>query len=459
MGQVRRKKPVKAGSAAKRVAKPVLVKAPEPQELGRHAPLQKVKHFHRLLVGILMLGFVSKVYRLEEPSTFYFDEVYHSFTAGLYLSGDPKAYDPWAKPPQGRAHEWTHPPLSKTLMALTMGVFGENSFGWRIGSTLFATAAVGLAALVALELFASQSIALLTALFLSIEGLAFALGRIGMNDSYFICFTLFTLLNYIRWKDDKSNRRFLLVGLGLGCAAATKWTALYLFGVVGLDILRDQFWLGGKKRHSPKEWAKIVGFMGLLPVAIYVASYFQMFLMGNTFSRWWSLQQQMWWYHSKLKATHSYQSVPWQWIFNLRPVWFWGGSKGDTAANIYNLGNSMILIPGLVCALFFALRERTKSWSRWFVLLAYFLFWVPWSFSPRIMLFYHYLPAVPFLCMILARYTDMGMRSPDLWARRTAYTVLGASALWFLVFYPHLTGMNVPMSFAKAVYFALPTWK
>jgi len=181
--------------------------------------------------------------------------------------------------------------------------------------------------------------------------------------------------------------------------------------------------------------------------------------MGNSLSRWWTVQQQMWWYHSKLKASHTYQSAPWQWIFNLRPVWLWGGSKGDVAANIYNLGNSMILIPGFLCAVFYAFREKTKQWNQWFVLLCYFFFWVPWSISPRIMFFYHYLPAVPFLCMILARYTDMGLRSKDIRAKRMAYAVLGTSAAWFLLFYPNMTGIGVPKAFANAVYFGLSSWK
>ncbi len=38
---------------------------------------------------------------------------------------------------------------------------------------------------------------------------------------------------------------------------------------------------------------------------------------------WWGLQKQMWWYHTNLKATHSYQSQWWMWPMDLRPVWFY----------------------------------------------------------------------------------------------------------------------------------------
>src|SRR5689334_12116741 len=96
------------------------------------------------LAAVLAFSFLSKVIYLHIPDNFYFDEVYHGFTATRYLHSDISAYDPWAKPPPGMAFEWTHPPLAKLIMAGFMAVLGENAVGWRIGSVIFGTISVWL---------------------------------------------------------------------------------------------------------------------------------------------------------------------------------------------------------------------------------------------------------------------------------------------------------------------------
>lgn len=71
----------------------------------------------------------------------------------------------------------------------------------------------------------------------------------------------------------------------------------------------------------------------IIPVLIYLASYIPFFFFSghhspprlnySNFQTFIGLQQQMWWYHTQLKATHTYQSAPLQWIFDLRPVWLY----------------------------------------------------------------------------------------------------------------------------------------
>src|SRR5258708_29552828 len=60
----------------------------------------------------------------------------------------------------------------------------------------------------------------------------------------------------------------------------------------------------------------------------------------------------MWWYHTNLKATHPYQSTPFDWIFDLRPVWLFVDYQKEKVANIYTLENPMIAWFGLVSILF-----------------------------------------------------------------------------------------------------------
>lgn len=413
-----------------------------------------------LLLAVVVLGFAVKLIRIETPKDFYFDEVYHAWTATRYLHNDPEVYNPWTKSaPSGMGMEWTHPPLSKLMMAGTMKIFGENAFGWRIGSVLTGTLAIALASALAYLLFGSSLTSLLTGYLLTLEGLMFAQSRIAMNDTYFLFFMLLTLIAYVRWKSSpKAWAPLVLTGIGLGLAIGTKWTGLYLGMVLAIDLARGFF------KKKPLEVSpsvlQIALCLGLIPAIAYLLCYLQFFLQGGGFSAFVKLQQTMWAYHSGLKATHSYQSVPWQWLLNLRPVWMYVNYPGEgKIANIYNLGNSVILLAGLFAVYRSLFHEKIKTWARWFVLLCYFMFWVPWIFSPRIMLFYHYLPAVVFLCILLARWLHLSLASPKASSRRVAYVLLSGAFVWFALFYPHQTALTVPQSLAHRLYFLIPSWK
>lgn len=416
------------------------------------------KKFKQILGLILLFNLCSKLPGLSNPPDFYFDEVYHGFTATKFLHGAPEAYDPWAKPPTGKAYEWSHPPLAKILMAVFMGIFGEDSFGWRVGSVFFGTAAVGMTCLLAIEIFESITIGILAAIFLSLEGMFFAQSRIAMNDSYFVFFALCTFFFYVKWKKDSSDINHLyLAGTFLGLAAASKWTTLYIMVILGLDFTITSWFTRSFKSKTAFYHLPLA--LVFIPILIYIGSYFQFFLLGNSFDRFIVIQQQMWWYHSNLKATHPYQSVPWQWIFNLRPVWMYVGNVGpEKVSTIYNLGNSVVLLSGLVAVSAYTFQEKKRSWARGFTLLCYFMLWVPWSFSPRIMLFYHYMPAVPFLCMILARELETRRIQNPASGLKWTFSLIGLSLVWFLVFYPHMTGYPVSKTWDH-LYYLIPSWR
>lgn len=422
---------------------------------------KKHKKILILFALVFIFAVVTKLTRLSTPKDFYFDEVYHAYTATLYLHGDKEAYNPYAKAPEGKAVEWTHPPLSKLIMAGTMKVFGENSFGWRIGSVIFGTAAIVATAVLAYTLFHSLTIALLSMLLMSLETLVLAQSRVAMNDSYFVFFMLIGLISYVHFKREPSRLKPLyLTGIALGLSLATKWTALYIFVIIALDLTRDLVWKGRWPKGA--SFLHMVVALALLPALIYIASYAQFFILGWGWEDLGKLQSQMWNYHNNLTATHSYSSKPWQWLLNIRPVWMYVDySVPDKIGNIYNLGNSVILFAGLyaVFATLFREKSGTGTWEKWFILLIYFALWMPWIVSPRIMLFYHYMPAIPALCIITARWLDQMLHAAQPRRHMIAKAVLVGAFVWFVLFYPHITAIRVPKGFADAVYFLIPSWK
>jgi dolichyl-phosphate-mannose--protein O-mannosyl transferase len=102
-----------------------------------------------------------------------------------------------------------------------------------------------------------------------------------------------------------------------------------------------------------------------------------------------------------------------------------------------------------------------------FIMVTYAWMWMPWIFSPRIMFYYHYTPAVPFLCMIVAYWLYVVWHHASTQATRTATNVgkvvvaltLVSIFAAFVVWYPHWTDMPVPNWWMNSVYFSFAGWK
>jgi hypothetical protein len=191
---------------------------------------------------------------------------------------------------------------------------------------------------------------------------------------------------------------------------------------------------------------------------IYLLSYLPLFLYGYSIDKFIALQNQMYWYHTGLDATHPYQSAALTWPINLRPVWFWVDYAETTTANIYALGNPTIFWLGFIAVcITLGYYYLTKQKRLLYLLLLYFTFWVPWIFSPRIMFLYHYLPAVPYLIILLSFTLDLISRqSPKLKYLPHLVTILILAA--FIFFYPYLTG--IPVAKEKVIrYQWFESWK
>lgn len=389
----------------------------------------------RILLGaILVFSLITRIAWLGSPPNEYFDEVYHAFTARIILHGDPKAWEWWNAHPEGFAYEWTHPPLAKLGMVVGMFIFGENSFGWRIPGALLGVGSVFLVYLIAKRIFKDEVLGLLAAGVFSLDGLALTMTRIGMNDSYLL---FFVLLSFYLFLKDKN----FLSALAFGFAISSKWSAVWAIPIflVAQVVFR-------KKIRLSHLWFLV------LPPLVYLASYIPMFLTGHDLSVFWGMQKQMWWYHTRLKATHPYTSAWWSWPFLARPIYLYTSNEvGGIVSRIYAMGNPIIFWAGIVSiatAFYFAVTERVKKLA--FVIFSYLVFFAGWALSPRIMFLYHYLPSVPFMAIatgyILRRFP------------RTIPYFLALSLLVFVYFYPHWIGLPVSLNLDKSYYW-FTSWR
>lgn len=385
--------------------------------------LRKISHKH-ILILILLLAAFLRLFRLDYPNKFMFDEVYHAYTATQYAKGNKDAWVWWTKAPEGVAYEWTHPPLAKEIMAASIFlVRSQDGWAWRLPGALAGVASVFLVYLLGLKLLNNKVAALIGAFVFSIDGLNFAQSRIGMNDIYYVIFSLASLFFVL-------NKRYFFSALFFGFAFASKWAAIYIL-LITIPLVLIQ-----------KAKSKIIYFF-IIPPVIYLLSYLPFFLSGHSPAQFWELQNQMWWYHTNLKATHAYSSSWWSWPLNLYPVWYFVEYRDNTIANIYGTGNPMLFWLGSIALILTGWEAvKKKSQKLFTVVLAALIFWLPWSVSPRIMFLYHFSPVVPFLTLALGH--QLSMDWLDKKRRKFVYLILALIVISFVIIYPFLTG--VPLS-------------
>lgn len=308
-------------------------------------------------------------------------------------------------------------------MALSMFLLNNrNSWAWRLPGAILGIASVFIVYLLGIRLLNKRSAALIAAFTFSIDGLNFVQSRVGMNDIYFVTFILVCLLLLL-------NRKYTFSAILLGLAISSKWTAIYFLSVIIFLLFRD------------KRIKKIFLFI-IVPPIIYLISYLPFFLLGHTFDQFIQLQQQMWWYHTGLKATHAYSSPWWSWPLNLYPVWYFVDYQKNTISNIFTSGNSIMFWAGSACVLltiFEAIKKRATE--LYIIILAFLTFWLPWSISPRIMFLYHFSPSVPFLALCLGHQINQGLSDKKI--RFWVITLLVMIFLNFILFLPILTGIPI----------------
>jgi dolichyl-phosphate-mannose-protein mannosyltransferase len=422
-----------------------------------------------VLVLAMLCALALYFWRLDVPNRYIYDEVYHAYTAAELAAGNGDAYRwdtkvPEEDKPLRVAYEWSHPAFAKLPMQLGIKLFGNNSFGWRFASAIFGGLGIGIMYLLGRTLF-NRTIGIFGTVLLLLDGMWFVQSRTAMNDVFLVCFLMLAYIGVYFYLSSTTQRwRFIwLTGVALGFAAATKWSSAYSFGLIGLIIGLRELWLcllSNEAERSPKQvlgaLATLVGALVVVPFAIYIGSYVQFFMMGNSLADWRELQWQMWWYHSNLKATHDWASRWWSWPLMIRPVWYYVDYQGDMIANIFTMGNPMTwwpFLPAIALAVWQWVEGRFRSIGLGLVLLGFLGQWLPWYFSPRISFAYHMLPSVPFGCLAIACALYQIRQQRLLVGGYLAIVLIS-----FVYFYPQYAGVQISKAFADQHYW-LQSWK
>ncbi len=297
---------------------------------------------------------------------------------------------------------------------------------------------------------------------------------------------------------------FLAMVVALALATSVKWSGLYYLAfycvlTVALDAYNRKqagitLWLSSATlKQGPVSFLLAVP----LTIVIYLASYAGWFITGRGFNgiidtgawqggnffEWAKLslshfvdyQAQVYEFHSRLAAGHSYNSAPYEWPFLLRPTAFQytyidpavdPSCHADQCVQaVTSLSNPLLYWLGTIAVVFLIMMMFVKPrWPYVAILVSYAAGYLPWLLTGRTSVYHFYvivwLPFM-FLAAALALQTLAGdAKDPRKQRTRAVNLIAGFFALAVLVsafFYPVWTGLQIPDWYFNLTHW-LPGW-
>ncbi len=410
----------------------------------------------------------------------YFDEIYHTRNAQEIADGQ-------------YMYSYVHPLFGTQIIAAGISMFGLSPFGWRIMGALFGIFMVPLMYMCALHLFHRRRSAVLATLLLSVECMHYTTSRIGTLEPFSIFFIL--LMTYFMLKYCQTSfyttplkTQFVYLaasGIAMGCACATKFTGVY--GGIGLAVLffinifqrtveykKSTINLNNKDYdetdalitktywpHLIKTGLWCILFFVIVPLGIYVLSFVPI-VMSKTES--FSIQavydqtMGMYNYHKNLEATHPYQSVWWQWILNIRPIWYYVKYNENTMQTISAMGNPIIFWTGAVAMIWcFIDAVKNKSHCALLISISYLAQLIPWLSVERCVFIYHYYPAIPFLILGIVHASESLLQKDKRYLKPIGWLTFAAIVV-FVLFLPVIGGFETTSWYVQHIARWMSTW-
>lgn len=377
--------------------------------------------------------------KISYMNSMYFDEIYFARTAYEIVNGLPQ-------------YEWTHPPLGKIIQAVPIYITHSFSpFLYRFMGNIAGILLVLIMYPFGALLFRKRGYALLSSLFMMLDTFHFAHTRMGTVDSYLVLFIVLAAMFMFLYISKDKNYFLFLSGLFFGLSVCVKWTGFY--GGLGLAIIYFVHFIKNKN-DLLESIVKGSVFFVVIPITLYCSIYF---LFSNNLHRTNSIsaiveeQKSMYHYHSTLNATHFFSSSWYTWPVSYKPVWYHEQVYIDgTKESISGVGNIVLWIGGIFGGVFSFLKlilKRDKN--SFFLLIFVFSLWLPYVFIGRVMFLYHYFPVLPFLFLLLVSFLKDITEHFHLKYLIPIYLL--CVLLFFVVYYPVVSGMRVPTVYTDAL--------
>jgi len=261
---------------------------------------------------------------------------------------------------------WFHPQLNDIILAASIKVFGNNSVGWRMYSILFGTASIFMLYLVAKQLYPESTVPLLSASLLAFDPFHIFFSRTAMTEppaiSFFLLF-LYLMLQYC----EKNRQTLVLAGIAMGLAIATK--AYFVFAIPVVVIYA---YFRTTQRNNESKSALLARFavtLVLLPIGVYLISYFYWFGRGHTLLEFYQFRSDAFLiaqnFQYENKELMAMGGKPWEWF--LKPFaagyeLFSDGTAGRFMIEINNPLFRIPVLPAMCIVAVYAVKKRNVHW-------------------------------------------------------------------------------------------------
>lgn len=385
--------------------------------------------FNSAVLGLVVLTFVLRLWGIWWYPAYRGTESMHVPAASNYVHNGQFVPDPWYAPPQ-----------KHIFLTLSMKVFGDNPFGWRLRNILMSTLSCLLLTLLAKEIFKDRAIALLSGVFYALDPLEVAIARSTYEDPGSVTFFLlffYLSLRYIR-RDD---RILPAVGLALGCSIAGRWYYAPAASVIILYMLHVRFW---REDRSLRRAAYIVSSTAFLGAAAYFAFYIPWFSRGYGLGDFMPMQfdalrELANTDRSSFSAVLGESGKPIKWFLWPEVVLFMD-SPGEAGSRMLMFSNNppvwLLTLPAAGLLARAAMRKRNELYALLLVCLA--VTYAQYISLSRPIFFYTGLSTLPFTSMLVAYAVITYMGATRKW-------YLGVVGLWSVYVYPLAIGASMPV--------------
>lgn len=303
----------------------------------------------------------------------------------------------------------------------------------------------------------------------------------------------------------------IAAGVCLGLACGTKWNGLYVLAAFGLmTVLWD---VGSRRVAGARRTYRAVArrdlpwaFLSTVPVAlvVYLLSWTGWFVNSGRyvegvgwrgsgyFRHWaespgpggggfsddgpfsglinplisfWHYEHEVYKFHVGLHDNHIYQSNPWSWLIQSRPVSYFYESpkpgvdgcpvdaKEKCAREVLALGTPLLWWAACFALVYLLFRwAMRRDWRAGAILCGVAAGYLPWFlYQERTIFSFYAVVFVPFLCLAVAMMVGAMLGPPGATETRRALGAVGAGTLvllilWnFIYFFPLYTGQAIPV--------------
>ncbi len=368
------------------------------------------RNYDKIFLMLFVVDVFLRMIWLDKPTgSTIFDEFYYVNVARLLLGvtslpgNFPYVYTP-GTPRLDPNHE--HPPIAKLLITLSMYLFGDNGYGWRIPSVVLGSVTI-LAFYLLMKKLAGRhkAVPLLATFFLSFENLTFLHSRMATLDISMLAFMVLGFYCYF-------SGRYYLSAIAMMLSTLSKEPGA--FGVIVL--ITFHFLKDSRMGLNMKALSRM-----LLWLVRYVTTFVVSFLALLT------IMDRLWVGYSSpfdhLQYIASYTealtsdcpngiiSCPWQWLLNQVEIPYLKGvintPLGSYFVNFIGAMNPGILFMTVPAVLYAAYRYQKKREDlTLFIAIWFAVTYLPYFplvlFLRRVTYIFYFLDTIPAVCAAIA---------------------------------------------------------